>query len=147
VSASPKAFNKLEQILKDMPDGPGTADIIWDAAIDVSVIDDVAYDIVGDITNEEGKIKAVAAILNERRYQDEKWGGSEHDDTETEENWQRYITEYANAQGRSSSYDFRKRMVKVAALAMAAIESVDRKAGPDIEIKNIENPEDIGNAA
>jgi hypothetical protein len=143
VAASPEAFKKLKEILEGTPDGPGTTDIIWDAAIDVTVIDDVAYDIVGDIMNEEGKIKAFAAVLNERRYQDEKWGGPEHDDTETEENWQKYITEYANAQGRSESYDFRKRMVKIAALALAAIESVDRKAGPEIEIRNVVNPADI----
>jgi hypothetical protein len=144
VTASPEAFEKLKQILEDTPDGPGTTDIIWDAAIEAVVIDDADYNIVGDINNEPGKVRAVADILNERTYQDEKWGGPEHDDAETEENWQKYITEYANAQGRSESYDFRKRMVKVAALALAAIESVDRKAGPEIEIRNIPNPECIG---
>lgn len=64
----------------------------------------------------------------ERSYQDDKWGGPDHDDTETEESWQRYITEYANARDRAEGYDFRKRMVKVAALAVAALESHDRKA-------------------
>lgn len=74
-----------------------------------------------------GRCRAVADALLERQYQDSKWGGPEHDDTETEENWQKYITEYANGQGRATTHDFRKRMVKVAALAIAAIESCDRK--------------------
>lgn len=79
------------------------------------------------VDNEARKRQAIEDIKEERRYQDKKWGGSDHDDTETEDSWQKYITEYANAQGRSQSYDFRKRMVKVAALALAAIESHDRK--------------------
>lgn len=141
IQPSVQAVEKLRSILASAPDDAKSLDIIWDAAIDVSVIDDVAIDIVGDVMNEEGKVKAFASIINERRYQDEKWGGPEHDDGETELNWQRYITEYANAQGRSASYDFRKRMVKVAALAMAAIEAVDRKAAPEVEIIDIPNPD------
>jgi hypothetical protein len=66
-------------------------------------------------------------VLKEREYRDNMWGGSLYDDTETEVNWSAYITEYANAQGRAMTYDFRKRMVKVAALAVAAVESYDRK--------------------
>jgi hypothetical protein len=67
-------------------------------------------------------------VLAERDYQDQKWGGAQHDDNEeNEQNWQRYITEYANAQGRADGRPFRTRMVKVAALAFAAIESYDRK--------------------
>lgn len=73
-----------------------------------------------------GRVRAIADALLEREYQDKKWGGPSHDDTETEENWVKYITEYANAQGRAKDYDFRKRLVKVAALALAAIESIDR---------------------
>lgn len=66
-------------------------------------------------------------IRAERKYQDSKWGGPDNDDTRSEKDWQWYISEYANAQGRAADYDFRKRMVKVAAMAVAAIESFDRK--------------------
>ena len=72
-------------------------------------------------------------IRNERAYQDAKWGGQEHDDgVETEDSWVHYITEYANSTGRAEGRAFRERMIKVAALAVAALESHDRKAARDI---------------
>jgi hypothetical protein len=43
----------------------------------------------------------------------------------SEVDWENYITEYANGRCRAATYDFRKRMVKVAALAVAAIEAHD----------------------
>jgi hypothetical protein len=70
-------------------------------------------------------------ITAERTYQDSKWGGKPHDDTQLPEDWQKYIIEYAGGTGRASTYEFRKRMVKVAALAVAAIESLDRKTGKE----------------
>jgi hypothetical protein len=67
-------------------------------------------------------------IRDERDYQDKKWGGEEHDDTvEDEASWIHYITEYANSTGRAEGRPFRERMIKVAALAVAAIQSHDRK--------------------
>lgn len=81
-------------------------------------------------TDEEMKkrLHVLAEVAEERKYQDTRWGGADHDDVhENEESWLRYITEYATAQDRAREYNFRKRMVKVAALAVAAIESWDRK--------------------
>jgi hypothetical protein len=71
--------------------------------------------------------KILDEVAAERCYQDAKWGGSIHDVTESEVNWIGYITEYAKGAGRSASYDFRKRMIKVAALAVAAVEAHDLK--------------------
>lgn len=131
IMPSRQAIETLQGILDGIPEGAKTADIIWGPDIDVQVVDDGELEIVGGISNDLGKIKAVADVLRERESQDQKWGGPEHDDTETEENWQKYITEYANAQGRAETYYFRTRMVKVAALAIAAIESHDRKEQAD----------------
>lgn len=125
ITASPSMYQKLHDILQQAkPDSD--IELIWNAAIDVQVVDPAdGVDLVA--IKDEKQLDILSEILKERAYQDAKWGGSSHDDTETEENWQKYITEYANAQGSSSDYDFRKRMVKVAALAVAAIEAYDRR--------------------
>jgi len=75
-------------------------------------------------------------ISEEREYQDMKWGGPVHDDTSnTLNDWRTLITNYA-----TRNYDngyilkvdvpdsgaFRTDMIKVAALAVAAIEATDR---------------------
>lgn len=73
------------------------------------------------------RAKVLEEVNGERNYQDTKWGGPIHDTTETQDNWVQYINEYASGKGRATSYDFRKRMVKVAALAVAAIEANDAK--------------------
>lgn len=72
----------------------------------------------------------------ETAYQDTLWGGPDSDDERTEDDWVRYITEYANNTGDAkarelpdgSNRDFRTRMVKVTALAIRAIESIDRQS-------------------
>lgn len=74
-------------------------------------------------------------IDKEIAYQDEVWAGH-NDDDKTEDDWVRHITEYASNTGEAkerelpdgSNRDFRTRMLKVAALAIRAIESVDRQA-------------------
>jgi ABC-type phosphate transport system substrate-binding protein len=67
-------------------------------------------------------------IARERTYQDKKWGGPKHDDTNTRDDWLNII---ANHLWRSTqdgtSEQFRKQMVRVAALAVAAIDSEDRR--------------------
>ena len=67
----------------------------------------------------------LAEISAERTYQDGIWGGAANDDANNEESdWLRYIAEYAKP---DNNHPFRERMLKVAALAVAAIESIDRK--------------------
>jgi hypothetical protein len=69
-------------------------------------------------------------IEAERIRQDSQWGGAQHDDTHSVENWSEYIdkqTYYANECGDSDLADARQRFVKAAALAVAAIESIDRR--------------------
>lgn len=68
-------------------------------------------------------------VDRERDYQDKKWGGADHDDNaETEESFAGYVAEYATgSSGRTAGRPFRERMLKAAALAVAGIESHDRK--------------------
>ena len=78
-------------------------------------------------------------ILDERKTQDEKWGGKTHDDTHSAWDWIAYITKHAGKAVTDQSGQlldltvipeplmFRYQMIRVAALAIAAIEWIDRK--------------------
>lgn len=77
------------------------------------------------------KEQIIREILAERKYQDEKWGGPEHDDHHNDRDWIAFITDHA---GRSLTWPwdgkkFRAQMIKVAAVAMAAVEWYDRHEG------------------
>lgn len=87
-------------------------------------------------------------IRVEREAQDAKWGGATHDDRHVPTDWLRFIAEHlAKALGCkaeildevhwftvriSGSVDgmpaYRRQLIRVAALAVAAIESHDRRA-------------------
>lgn len=76
--------------------------------------------------------KIFEEIRIERNAQDAKWG-EEFDDGNSPYHWAAYIAQYAtrNLIGdprAASEAAFRGDMVKVAALAVAAIESIDRRA-------------------
>lgn len=67
-----------------------------------------------------------AEIQEERERQSKNWGGAQHDDQHTPNDWIAFIAYHA---GRGSyRANFRTQMVKVAALAVAAIESWDRRS-------------------
>ena len=83
-------------------------------------------------------------ITRERLVQDEQWGGHNHDDEHKPEDWEVFIMQHASrltcgqpgpdhAKTPLGAYvvgptkDYRERLVKIAALAVAAIESFDRK--------------------
>lgn len=81
----------------------------------------------------------VNEVLSEREYNEEKWG-NEADDTKNRPNdWIAYIASYSTRwfTGGFSPYkphevlDFRKCMIKVAAIAIAAVESLDRQQEKD----------------
>lgn len=68
----------------------------------------------------------LAEIRHERNYQTDKWG-NEFDDKNTVNDFTAYITKYAgNAAFATCTADQRTQLVKVAALAVAAIETIDR---------------------
>ncbi len=64
----------------------------------------------------------------ERLYQDQQYGGALCDDRVSELDWVKFIGEYAGGTGRALGRDFRERMVKAAALAVAAVEAHDRRS-------------------
>lgn len=65
-------------------------------------------------------------IKRERVRQDAQWGGPAHDDTHDQTDWESYIEKQTMLADHNPS-SHRERMIKVAALAVAAIESYDRK--------------------
>lgn len=69
------------------------------------------------------------AIENERDYQNGKWGTA-FDDKNTINDWTTYIARYAtNAAWAQTGEDQAKQLVKVAALAVAALEALARNSG------------------
>ncbi len=72
-------------------------------------------------------------IERERVYQDQKWGGPEHDDAHGVRDWVSFIVAYlGKAVGRKARWGeklsfSRIALVKVAALCVAALEAFDRK--------------------
>lgn len=67
-------------------------------------------------------------ILAERDRQDAKWGGPTHDDAYSQENWLNYIASHnVRAAMSENPFVYRKQLVRIAALAVAAVESCDRK--------------------
>lgn len=74
--------------------------------------------------------KVMKTILNEiraeRKRQDAKWGGPDHDDKHHPGQWLDFIMRFWN-KANNPSEPFRYRMIQIAALAVAAIESHDRK--------------------
>jgi hypothetical protein len=85
-----------------------------------------------------GPVSAVeAAVRAERAAQDAQWGGAAHDDEHDAGDFLEFIAiqagkavhDYDKAKTcEEENAAFRARFVKIAALAWAAIESIDRKA-------------------
>jgi hypothetical protein len=70
-------------------------------------------------------------ISAERDYQDRQWGGPAHDDKHGSHDWVAYLNVYLGNAVKADKWAFdaklyRKAMIKVAALAVAAVEWVDR---------------------
>ncbi len=72
-----------------------------------------------------------AAIERERFRQNTQWGGPAHDDTHALGDWLEYITKQiakaATALDKGDDHEAEQRLIKIAALAVAAIESTTRK--------------------
>lgn len=99
---------------------------------------DIIVDLKRRIEEMEESVPPVyTEVVNERRRQDEQWGGTEHDDTHEPADWRFFIHKQLNAmmqplEGRMTSAitdpaNYRKRLINVAGLAIAAAESYDRK--------------------
>lgn len=70
-------------------------------------------------------------VTEERWRQDAQWGGNAIDDTRDRGDWQNFIRKQnglANREGKDGA-GWRDRMIKIAALAIAAVQADDRKNG------------------
>lgn len=66
-------------------------------------------------------------VLNERKKQDHLWG-PEHDDKHSTAEFLNFIQEYSSrCEQESCDEEARKRLIQIAALAIAAVESFDRR--------------------
>lgn len=65
-------------------------------------------------------------INEERKRQDEQWGGPSHDRAHSMYDWTTYI-EKQLTRVKVPQSEFRERMIKIAALAVAAIEASDEE--------------------
>jgi hypothetical protein len=75
--------------------------------------------------------EVLAEISAERSRQDEMFGGPPHDDEHTLNDWYGYIRSRLDEAISTERPEIaRKKLIAVAALAVAAIESADRKAKP-----------------
>jgi len=73
--------------------------------------------------------RVVLEVANERARQDEIWGGQDHDDEHNTSDFVDFIRDrLAVVDGAVDSKIKRRKLVHVAALAVAAIQSLDRKA-------------------
>ncbi|WP_019653985.1 hypothetical protein [Variovorax atrisoli] len=70
------------------------------------------------------RLIAFRDVSAERNRQDEQWGGAANDDTHSVVDWQNCILKQTRQ--LASRAEHRARLVKIAALAIAAIESTDR---------------------
>lgn len=82
-------------------------------------------------------------IAAERERQDFQWGGEGHDDTHDERDWLLYIRKQMARAWRAAPFtgvlmtDYRSRLVKIAALAVAALESFDRRCEEERLIRRV----------
>lgn len=69
------------------------------------------------------------AVAAERRRQDKIWGGPDHDDRHTSHHWAAFRGKFENKQRRLDDEPALQRaeLVKLAALCVAQIESIERK--------------------
>jgi hypothetical protein len=79
--------------------------------------------------------EALEAILNEREYQKSRWT-QEHDKKHAKEEWMTILTvwlgklascvyPYASANDHEAKAGFKKRLIQIAAICLAAIEAVE----------------------
>jgi hypothetical protein len=79
-------------------------------------------------------------VAEERKRQNNQWGGPYHDDAHDWYDWSDYIgkqlSRLIKATNKSQATERRQRFVKIAALAVAALESMDRKQARDAAVES-----------
>lgn len=73
-------------------------------------------------------------VATERQRQDAKWGGPEHDDGHHAGDWHRFVNlrlaRVPVLASNGNTAEVRQMWIQIAALAVAAAESIDRKGTP-----------------
>lgn len=129
--AASNYWNWLASALNGIdPPAPQPMTAQLEIAIDATMIDEIRAGLTADH-------RILFDIIAERVAQDKQWGGPEHDDAHRGVDWLRYINRQSTLACNETLSDdasevvdpegYRARMVKIAALAIAAIESHDRK--------------------
>lgn len=76
-------------------------------------------------------ITALLDVAAERAAQDEEWGGPGHDDTHDLADWCDFLEKHtARARFTAGTGLARRHLIRIAALAVAAVESIDRITAP-----------------
>lgn len=87
-----------------------------------------ASDAIGQIlSSNRSRASILIEVLNERDRQDEINGGANNDDATPVYKWAVYIN-HQLSRVQSGHGPWRKRLIRIAALALAALESIDRQA-------------------
>jgi hypothetical protein len=98
-------------------------------------------------TKLDPQVIIIGQVITERKRQDMQWGGPEHDDTHSLFDWDDYIEHQLNKILflEEGSVDREKvardALIKVAALAVAAVESIDRRAAAQVFQPDVHQPE------
>lgn len=85
-----------------------------------------------NVTRAALRAKVLADVMLERQSQDQRWG-DQHDDEHNEREWLAIIWSYLRhaehqPPDRTLYTRYRENLIKVAALCVAAVESIDRQA-------------------
>ncbi len=109
--------------------GTALAESLKNVAHAISVLEHLASWHENVLIHSDDKSDIWEEIKKERAYQDHKWGGADHDDKHHMREWLIYIGSKTTKALIASSFDkklWRKCMIQIAALSVAAIESYDR---------------------
>jgi hypothetical protein len=84
---------------------------------------------------ERVRVRLFQEVLDERGNQDRQYG-PEHDDQHSREEWLNLLVRHLglatdDGSGRAAEVRYRQQLLRVAALALAALESYDRQHPPD----------------
>lgn len=84
----------------------------------------------------EKQQEIISDIMRERLSQDAEYGGAAHDDLLDAHDWVAILCKHVGLAGNDGhqpfdAVRFRRQMVRVAAVAMAALESFDRQNKPE----------------
>lgn len=114
-------LKQLKSILARMIDGLTEED--------VSRLREVDGGVASGMTQTE---QALTEVEKERGHQDTQWGGPEHDDTHAPRDWIAILGKHFGRLERNwdepkAIAHFRRQLIKVAAVAVAAVEWCDRR--------------------